>query len=270
VVIAPTYNNSATLADVLGRIQALKLPILVINDGSTDSTANLLGGLAEPGAVTVLTHLTNQGKAAALHTGFTAAIAAGFTHAATIDTDGQHNPEEIVALLDAARCWPDALIVGRRDQTADGYPARSRIGRRVSNFLVRVESGAKVEDSQCGLRIYPLGLVQSIKCRVGHYGFETEVITRAAWAGCQVIEVPVTCRYLPIERRISHFRPWVDSFRGVAMHFFLLARAICPVFPPPRWPAGRRGAGGRRWSPQGTKTPPPPPPDQANEPPGRS
>lgn len=270
VVIAPTFNNASTVLEIVKGVLARGLDVIVVNDGSSDGTSDLLAGLND-GRVTVLTHAQNRGKAAALWTGFSRAIAAGFSHAVTIDTDGQLDPAEIPILLEAARHAPLALIVGERDVSAKGYPARSRIGRRVSNLLVRLESGVHVQDSQCGFRVYPLGLIGAIPFRAGHYGFETEVITRAGWAGCEIVQAPVTCRYLPEGRRVSHFRPWVDSFRAVAMHAFLLARAICPFPAHARWPArGRPGEVGRRSSPAARPALPPPPPGQASAPPARS
>jgi glycosyltransferase involved in cell wall biosynthesis len=172
VVVAPTYNNVRTLGDIITRTQALGLPVLVVNDGSTDGTAELLAAWSgQP--LTVVTHAVNRGKAAALQTGFAAARQAGYTHAASIDTDGQLDPEQIPALLDAARANPAALVVGCRNDRADDYPARSRVGRRVSNLLVRLESGVRVGDSLCGFRVYPLAFVAAVPCRVGHFGFET-------------------------------------------------------------------------------------------------
>jgi hypothetical protein len=150
---------------------------------------------------------------------------AGFTHAVTIDTDGQLDPEEIPLLLAAAERSPESLIVGRRDPKGPGYPRKSRIGRSISNAFVRLESGVRVSDSQCGYRVYPLGLIRAVDCGAGHYGFETEIITRAGWAGCRVEEVTVTCRYLAPAERVSHFRPFRDTVRGVLMHFHLSARA---------------------------------------------
>jgi uncharacterized protein (DUF2062 family) len=101
----------------------------------------------------------------------------------------------------------------------------------VSNLLVRLESGLRVSDSQCGFRVYPLALLDVARCTAGRYGLETEVLTRAAWASCDVIEVPVTCRYAhaSAHEHVSHFRPWVDSFRAVPMHARLVARAMLPV-----------------------------------------
>jgi len=237
VVVAPTFNNAGTLEDILARIAALGLPMIVVNDGSIDGTGALLEGLEKKGwGMRVITHAVNRGKAAALFSGFGAAREAGFTHAVTIDTDGQLDPEEIPQLLEVARENPDALVIGKRDERIEGYPTKSRMGRRVSNLLVRLESGVRVEDSQCGFRVYPLGLIEALKCRVGHYGFETEVITRAGWAKCAVAQAPVTCRYLQGEQRVSHFRPAMDTLRGARMHLFLLGRALFPFPRHARWP----------------------------------
>src|SRR5436309_1986351 len=103
VVIAPTYDNAATLRDVITRIVRRSLPVIVVNDGSTDATPEILAELRRDMRVQVATHQRNFGKAAALRTGFALAGAAGYTHAVTIDTDGQLDPEEIPRLLDAAR-----------------------------------------------------------------------------------------------------------------------------------------------------------------------
>src|SRR5439155_8368432 len=106
-------------------------------------------------------------------------------------------------------------------------------------------------DSQCGLRVYPLGLLKVARCRAGRYGFETEVLTRAAWASCAVVEVPVTCRYAIAGEQVSHFRPWVDSFRAVGMHARLVGRALIPI-PHAKWQTARQPRGNassrlRRW-----------------------
>lgn len=238
VAVVPTYNNARTLIDVLTRIEAQDIPLIVVNDGSTDSTAQLLSeweNVPHKSRVSIVIHERNRGKAAALRSGFLAAAAAGYTHALTIDTDGQLDPEQIPSVRGVAQLLPEALVVGARDDRADDYPARSRIGRRFSNFMVWMESGVRVQDSQCGFRVYPLKFVNSSRCGAGHFGFETEIITRAGWVGCPVTHVPVRCRYLPAGERVSHFRPWVDSVRALYMHTRLLVRALSP------WPGHSRG-----------------------------
>ncbi len=233
IVIAPTYNNGRMLAAVMDHISAQGLPVLVVNDGSTDDTAGILdrwvaasvGGPQRQ----VVTHPTNRGKADALRTGFAKALQQGFTHAITIDTDGQLDPTQIADLLTAAEQSPDALIVGDRDQTALDYPSKSRAGRRISNLMVRIESGLHVSDSQCGFRVYPLERLASLSCHVDRYGYETEILTRFAWAGGEMRHVPVRCIYDVPGGRISHLHPRNDTLRGIAMHAWLLVRSVLPI-----------------------------------------
>ncbi len=230
VVIAPTYNNAATLQAVLDRILAVGAPVIVVNDGATDQTASILERFSSERAeftFRVVTHPVNRGKAAALLTGFAEAARLGYTHAVTMDTDGQLEPEEIPRLLEAAGESRQALVLGCREEDIPGCPAKSLAGRRMSNALIRLECGRRLKDSQCGFRVYPLREVMSLRCRASRFGFETEIITRAVWAGLPVRESPVTCHY-PLTGRVTHFRPWRDSIRHAGLHGRLLARAFWP------------------------------------------
>lgn len=240
VVVAPSYNNGGTLAEVLTRLAALNLPILLVNDGCTDATDDVFNSWQRQYPrcdARMIRHRRNRGKAAALKTGFKAAMQAGYTHAITIDTDGQHDPELIPRLLEVAQREPLSYVLGVRNDRQGDYPARSRLGRRLSNLFIRLECGIKVADSQCGMRIYPLDLIRSVRCQAGRFGYETEMITRAAWAGCPIAEVPVNTRYLPPGQRVSHFNPWWDTFLGVLMHLRLVGREMSPV-PHRRYHAG--------------------------------
>lgn len=242
-VVVPTYNNAGTLANVLDRILALALPIIVVNDGSTDATADLLaswsaGARPSDTPIHLLAHNRNLGKAAALRTGFARAAHLGFSHAVTIDSDLQHDPEEIPLLLERSRAMPDALVIGSRRDDLAGTPRRSLIGRRLSNGAIYLASGVRVSDSQSGMRVYPLRLVEAAVCRSGHFSYETEIIVQAAWCGHPISEAPITSRYLPPHQRVSHFRPYVDSLRCLRMHARLLPRVP--------WRRVVRGAAGLR------------------------
>ncbi|MAE68135.1 MAG: hypothetical protein CMJ18_28125 [Phycisphaeraceae bacterium] len=225
VVIAPTYNNAETLGDIVKRIHRLDLPLIVVNDGSADRTADVLEAQRSdwrPEALHLPAHPRNRGKAAALHRGFDLAIEHGYSHAVTIDTDGQHDPEQIPSLLETARRRPEALVIGARSDRVDGTPARCLVGRRLTNRMLRLECGVAVHDSQSGMRVYPLGLIGAVPCRAQRFAFETEIIARSAWAGFEIIETPITSRYLPPEQQVSHFRPWVDTLRSIAVQARLL------------------------------------------------
>lgn len=231
-IVAPTFNNAGTLADVLRALHTLGLPIIVVNDGSTDGTADVLTN--HPiivNAVTVLSHSQNRGKAAAMRIGFDHAHAAGFTHAVTIDTDGQHDPADIPALLAASRLSPNALVVGSRPAAVNGCPAANLAGRKISNLLVRLEGGVAVADSQCGLRVYPLAETLAIPARAARFGFETEILIRFGWAQLPVIEVPASCVYDLPGGRVTHFRRGRDTWAAIRMHFRLLNRSLWP-WPP--------------------------------------
>jgi uncharacterized protein (DUF2062 family) len=127
------------------------------------------------------------------------------------------------------------MIIGLRDASAEDYPDKSRLGRWASNLLLRWEAGAGMSDSQCGFRVYPLQATLRLPCRSARYGYETEILVRAAWAGIELLQVPVKCEYQIAEGRVTHFRPWRDSFSAVAMHLLLLGRAAAP------WPGHRIG-----------------------------
>ncbi len=232
VVVAPTYNHGGTLPALIRQVLALNLPIIVVNDGSTDQTQKALReaidhhGLCES---FVLHHPTNRGKAAALRTGFGHAASQGFTHALTIDTDGQHHPSDIPAMLALAQAHPHALILGERGDDLPDYPRASLIGRRLANMTIRLSCGLRISDSQCGLRVYPLDLVNGVVCRTGRYAFESEILTRATWAGWKVIGTPITSSYAPRDRRISHFRNLRDSLAGVLLQLRLLLRSCLPM-----------------------------------------
>ena len=235
VVIAPTFNNARTLAEVLRRTDELGLPVIVVDDGSTDGTAVILDAWQNTANHHLLTQSRNRGKAAALCMGFAFAVEAGFTHAVTIDTDGQLDPAESPKLLLVARQSPAALVIGTRDVQAPDYPKASRIGRFWANLSVFWESGAQVSDSQCGFRVYPLQVIGALRCAAGRYGYETEILTRAAWAGVPIVQTEVSCRYEVPEGRVTHYRPWRDSLLATQMHIRLLLRSVLP------WPTRRIG-----------------------------
>lgn len=233
VVVAPTFDNAATLRALLEGVAAHGLPIIVTDDGSTDGTRAILASWRDESAGRwVVTHDANCGKAAALRSGFARAEALGFTHALTIDTDGQHDPADVPSIVRLSVADRRAIVLGARPIDGPGYPTRSRVGRWFSNALVWFIGGVRVSDSQCGMRIYPLDVVRTLGAETSRYAFETEVLARAGWANVPVAEVPIRCIYELPTGRVTHFRPWRDSFSAAWMHTRLIARSL--YFWPPR------------------------------------
>ena len=124
----------------------------------------------------------------------------------------------------------------------------SKRGRDAATFWLRVQTGQDIPDSQCGLRVYPLEHVLAVHHRFRRFDFETEILARMAWGGLTIRSVPVTCIYFPAAKRVSHFRPVVDTLRGVRVNVFLVMRRLFPL-PFRRLCAHEEGSGafGKWW-----------------------
>ena len=153
-VIVPTYNNERTIADVLQRIQVYTYNIIVVNDGSTPETLAAVRSLSE--IPEIVDYTPNRGKGYALMQGFRRALELGYKYAITIDSDGQHFPEDIPLLLECFQRHKGALIVGSRNLTADNMPSKNTFANKFSNFWFHLQTGIDLEDTQSGYRLYPL------------------------------------------------------------------------------------------------------------------
>lgn len=219
-VLIPALDCEATIAAVVEGARRHAGPVLVVSDGSTDRTE----ALAEEAGAEVVRQPVNRGKGAALRLGMRMLAERGATHALCVDGDGQHLPSEIPAMLAAARSEPGALVLGVR-RIEPGSVAPMRIfGNRFANRWVEIASGQRVEDSQSGFRVYPIRETLALGCRADRFAFETEVLIRAARAGMPIRAVPVAVFNPPVDERISHFRPFVDTVRIIFVVLGLIFR----------------------------------------------
>lgn len=220
-VIIPVYNHGQRIAEVIGQALKLGLPVIVVDDGSTDATCEIIGEIK---GILVIRHPENMGKGAALLSGFAAAVEQGCNWALTIDGDGQHRPEDARGLLAAVADGRRSIVVGRRQgMTGENVPWTSRFGRGFSNFWVWASGGPLIEDSQSGFRLYPLPECLEMGVSARRYQFEVEILVRARRMGIDTIEAPVRVVYQARGERISHFRPWLDFWRNSCTFSRLLA-----------------------------------------------
>ncbi len=233
-VVVPTYNNVGTLEQVLLGVARHVTYIIVVNDGSTDHTVVLLSDLQnrhpvfkEEVTLDVIHQPVNSGKGKALQKGFERAVASGFRYTITIDSDGQHDPDDIPLFVRMIEKYPNSLIVGARNMQQDGIPGKSSFGNRFSNFWYKVETGIKLPDTQSGYRLYPVRRLDGIHFFTNKYEFEIEVLVRAAWAHCRIRWIPVKVYYAPKESRVSHFRPFRDFVRISMLNTVLV---LCAFF----------------------------------------
>lgn len=210
-VIIPTYNNDTTLERVLTGVLQFTTNVIVVNDGATDTTPTLLKKHPE---VTQIHFPNNQGKGKALREGFKKAIALGYHYAITIDSDGQHFPQDIPRFVETLETSHDKkiLLIGARNMTQAGVPKKSSFGNTFSNFWFWFMTGIKMTDTQSGYRLYPLKVIENLSFYTKKFEFEIEVIVKAAWRGVAVSNVPIQVHYDQVER-VSHFRPFKDFTR---------------------------------------------------------
>ena len=226
-VVIPVYNHGATIAAVIEKAYKQGLPVIVVDDGSCDGTADSISVI--PG-IRVIRHARNLGKGAALITGMKAAADVA-DWAICLDADGQHDPDEMTHLIQAIPRGQRPIVIGKRSGMAFA-PWTSRFGRKFSNFWVWVSCGVRLADSQSGYRIYPLPEVLKLDVKAQRYQYELEVLAKAAWLGMAIIEVPVGVSYAPEGARISHFRPWLDFVRNTQTFYRLIVHR---VFSPRLW-----------------------------------
>jgi glycosyltransferase involved in cell wall biosynthesis len=228
LVVIPSYNTGPTVYSTVAAARAAWSPVWVVVDGSDDGTAEGLRSLAaaDPGLrVNVLPR--NAGKGAAVLHALEAAQAAGFTHALTMDSDGQHPADLIPAFMRESIAAPDAMVLGRPVFDASAPLLRVR-GRRISNWWTNLETlGAGIDDSLYGFRVYPVTpLVEVMRGQrwMRRFDFDTEAVVRLAWRGVRPINLAAPVKYLrPEDGGVSHFRYGRDNTLLTWMHLRLMA-----------------------------------------------
>ncbi len=226
-VVIPAYNEAATIRTVAQETLEHLEHLIVVDDGSTDTSAYLLQDLP----VTVLRNETNCGKAATLWKGFEYAKSQGVTAVITLDGDGQHSPSDIPRLILQANESPHRIIIGARRRPWTRHTWHRIIANRVADFWVSWASGHPIADSQSGFRIYPMSLLIHLNIptnRERSFVFESEILVEGAKRGYWSLPIPIESepRQAP---RPSYFRPVVDIARITLMIAGkLLAKGLAP------------------------------------------
>ncbi|MEM6710206.1 MAG: glycosyltransferase family 2 protein [Pseudomonadota bacterium] len=235
-IVIPHYCHVPQLERFLPQLDALKLPALLVDDGSDAVTLMQLKALIKDYPwVELLSLPVNRGKGAAQVAGFDAAWKQGYSHVIVVDADGQHDPTDIERLHAASLKAPEALFSGL-PQFGSDIPSHRLYGRMITNVLARIEAGSgAIQDAMCGLRLYPLDRVLPL-CRAiprRRMELDTEILVNACWHGFPVHFLPTRVVYPESGR--SHFRMLRDNVRLTRMHLVLLLRGLSyRLFGPPR------------------------------------
>lgn len=226
--IVPTFDNPATIREVVERLREHLQDVLVIDDGSGPAGRESVAVLAELGLARVSHRARNGGKGAAVKTGLRLAQELGYTHALQVDADGQHALEDVPRFLAAAEAHPDALILGTPIFDASA-PAGRRFGRRFTQMWTNLETfGRVVHDPMCGFRVYPVDAALRASDAAGDaMDFDPEIAVRLVWLGLPVANLPTRVRYFTREEGgVSHFRMVRDNALISWMHTRLFLGAV--------------------------------------------
>lgn len=262
LVLIPSFNSGSKLGETVRAARARWPDVWVVVDGSTDGSGEALAAeAAGAGAegLRVLVLPENQGKGAAVLHGLREAASAGFTHALTMDADGQHPAERIPAFMAASGADPEAMVLGLPVFGPDAPALRVR-GRRVSNWWAGLETGwAGIGDSLCGFRVYPilplLAVMEETRW-MRRFDFDPEAAVRLSWRGVRAVNLPAPVRYFSAaEGGVSHFRYLRDNALLTSMHTRLALGALCRL--PLLW--RRRGLRRLRAPPPGSRAAATPP-----------
>jgi glycosyltransferase involved in cell wall biosynthesis len=247
LVLIPSYNTGAKVCETVHGARAQWNPVWVVVDGSTDGTAKALREMAlQDAGLRVFVLSRNQGKGAAVLHGLREAAAKGYTHALTMDADGQHPAERIHEFMSASALAPQALILGK--PVFDSSAPRVRvIGRRVSNGWANLETlWSGIGDSLYGFRVYPIQPLLAVMAPrhwMRRFDFDVEAVVRLVWLGLRPINLPAPVRYFrPDEGGVSHFHYVRDNLLLSWMHARLFVEFLLRL----PWLAWRRSRGGRR------------------------
>ena len=231
LVVIPSYNTGAKLFETVAQARAVWATVWVVIDGSTDGTADDLkrAAAADPG-LRVFQLPRNQGKGAAVLHGLRLAQAHGFTHALTMDADGQHDPDDIALMMALSADQPEAMVLGLPIFDASA-PAVRVAGRRLANLMANIEtSWAGIGDSLFGLRVYPIApLLQVFETtRYGRrFDFDSEAAIRLCWHGVRPVKFPTKVRYFrKDEGGVSHFKYVRDNLLLTFLHARLIAEMV--------------------------------------------
>ena len=244
LVLIPSYNPGPKVYETVHGALAQWEPVWVVVDGSTDGTAEGLRELAksQPG-LRVLVREKNAGKGAAVLHGCEVAMSEGFTHALTMDSDGQHPADKIPEFMAASLAQPAALVLGKPVFDASA-PAIRVNGRKLSNMWATLETVSRgIGDSLYGFRVYPIADLIAVMHQQGwmrRFDFDPEIAVRLVWRGLRPINIRAPVRYLrPDEGGVSHFQYVRDNVLLTWMHARLLAETVIRL-PVILWRKARR------------------------------
>jgi len=212
-ILIPAYNEGKYIKDVILECCRYDNDIIVVDDGSTDNTGELLKSIGDlPGRrVILIEHDVNKGKGEALKTGFRCAVENDYCGVVTIDADGQHKVSEIADFLNAVQKTNPDVIVGTRLKNTEGMPFIRLATNKFTSWLISVIAGKRINDVQSGFRYLGHNVLKNIKLETKNFDTEPEILLKASWMDYKIINIPISTIYH--KDFVSHVNPFKDTLK---------------------------------------------------------
>ncbi|MCK4840965.1 MAG: glycosyltransferase family 2 protein [Methylococcales bacterium] len=223
-VIIPVYNHKDAIKRVVERLKPLNLPLILVNDGSSEPCSGVLQQIARQQSdwVTLHERKCNGGKGAAVTDGMLLAIKNGYSHAIQVDADGQHNIEDITRFVEASKQYPERMILGQ-PKFDDSVPKKRLYGRKITNLWIWINTlSFAIADGMCGFRCYPLAAIDKLLSSVTlgqGMDFDIDIVVRLYWQGVNTVNLLTKVQY-PTDG-VSHFKMWQDNLLISKIHTVL-------------------------------------------------
>jgi glycosyltransferase involved in cell wall biosynthesis len=205
-VLIPTYNEAREISGLIREIRGQGLEVLVVDDGSTDKTAEI----AKESGAQVFKNKNNEGKGASLAKGFRYALDRGYDAVITMDGDGQHLPEDIPRFIDLARTPENEVLIGNRMQATKTMPWVRIMTNIFMSWLLSAMTRQAIPDTQCGFRLIKKETLANLDLRSDKYEIESEMLIRASRLGKKIVSVPIKTVY---RSEVSRINPFTDTLR---------------------------------------------------------
>ncbi|MGQ9608997.1 MAG: glycosyltransferase family 2 protein [bacterium] len=211
-ILLPGYNEEKMIGQIVSKARKVINDVIVIDDGSTDDTYQI----AKSAGAIVIRHEVNKGKGAALKTGFQYALEHNYQAVITMDSDGQHDVNDIPNFLNALSEKKTGIIIGSRMKDISTMPAIRKVTNKLTSYISSLLMRQKVDDSQSGFRLITSDVLRSIKLESDRYDMESEILIKASRAGFQIISVPIKTIYGQEKSKIN---PLIDTYRFIRLVF---------------------------------------------------
>lgn len=222
-ILVPAYNEEKYIKEVIEKCFKYGLDIIIVDDGSTDSTFEIVKSITahRDYKIIPIRHQSNKGKGRTLKTGFKYAIRHNYSGVITIDADGQHDTDEIGSFLECIEKERPDLIIGSRMDNTGNMPFIRLATNVFTSWIISCIAGEKVKDVQSGFRYISARILKNVKLETGNFDTEPEIIIKSAWCGYIIKNMPISTIYHknfkssvnPVTDTIKFFKLVFNSFK---------------------------------------------------------